>query len=482
MKNKKLRIVSKIINALSILVLIYLIYRLYVSNLVPTKYFILICVVLGVLEVIYTFFCYKKTKKGILIFFDIMAVIFIASELFGTFKLNETINFFKKNLNIEYTVDTYYVVVNKEASYKKIKDIEGKNIYYYDETINKDKLNTEVKKKVSAKLTKEKDYSTLLDTILKDKEYIIILHSSNYESITDMDENYKNNTRELAKIEIKTRLEKKKQKKNTINLLEKPFTLYLSGIDTRSNYMPARSLSDVNMVVAVNPKTHKVLLVSTPRDYYVQLHGTTGLKDKLTHAGMIGGVDLSKATIEDIYGIKIDNYARVNFNAVINLVDAVGGITLNSDVNYSFSCWTDRSCIFKPGNNNVGGKCALAFARERHAYQTGDRHRGENQQQVIKVLLNKLTSPGSVLSNYSNILKALEGTFETSLTMDDITSLIKYQLDKMPSWNVESISVDGKGTMKETHSYPTRPLSVMIPDEETIKTAKQKITEVMTEK
>ena len=482
MKNKKIRIISKVINIISILVVCFLIYKLYTSRIIPNKYFVLICIVLGLLEIIFTFFCFKKTKKGLLVFFDIIAVIFIAIELFGAFKLSETINFFQKNLNIKYTVDTYYVVVNKESTYKKIKDINGKQVYYYDENIDKNKLNNQLKKKVKTKLAKEKDYSTLLNTILKNKEYIIIIHSSNYESIIDMDDNYKENTRQLDKIEIKTKAKKQVKKKNTINLIEKPSIIYLSGIDTRSNYMPARSLSDVNMIVVINPKTHKILLVSTPRDYYVQLHGTTGLKDKLTHAGMIGGVDLSKATIEDIYGIKIDNYIRVNFNAVVNLVDSVGGITLYSDVNYSFTCWTDRSCVFKPGNNNVNGKCALAFARERHAYQTGDRHRGENQQQVIKVLLNKLTSPGSVLSNYSDILKALEGTFETSLTMDNITSLIKYQLDKMPSWNVESISVDGKGTMKETHSYPTRPLSVMIPDEETIKTAKQKITEVMTEK
>ena len=434
---------------------------------------------------IYTFFSYnKKTKSWLLIFLDTLAVIFIVVELFGALKLNQTLNFIAKNLNAKYTEDLYYIVTNKQSKYNKLEDLDIKNIYYYDDNLDTNRIEKEINKKVKISLTKESDYGTLLKKLIEDSKYVTVLHSSNYESLIDMDEKNKENLKIIDKITIKSLVatKKKKEKQVVKDLSNTPFTIYLSGIDTRTGTMPARSLSDVNIIVAVNPNTNKVLLVSTPRDYYVQIHGTTGLKDKLTHAGMIGGLELSKATVEDIYDISLDYYIRVNFNAVIKLVDAVGGINLYSDVNYNFSCWTDRSCVFKPGNNYVSGKCALAFARERHAYASGDRHRGENQQQVIKVLLSKLTSPGSILSNYSNILSSLEGTFETSFTQKDITGVINYQLDKMPSWDVESISVDGTTGSRPTHSYPNQPLSVMVPNEETVLKAKEQIKQILNAK
>ena len=477
---KVLKTISKIITIISVVVLVFFFINLIRMRVLPSKYLYPIIIVLCIMELLFLFFAiHKKTKRKVLIINNIIMLIFIPLELFATVRMQQTLDFLYNGLNIKITTDTYYVVANKEAKYKNLKDIKGETLYYYNDVDDIEEFQTQVKSVVKVKFKEVENYFDLFSDITTNKEKLVIVNSGNYDALLENDESYKDKIKIIGKIEYKKELVIEKNKNK---ITSKPFIVYLSGIDTRSSGMPSRSLSDVNMFVVVNPKTRNILLVNVPRDYYVQIHGTTGLRDKLTHAGVIGGVNLSKATIEDILGYEADYYVRVNFNAVTKLVDAVGGITVNSDVNYNISCWTDRGCLIKPGANYLNGRCALAFARERHGYSNGDQHRAENQQQVIKVLLNKLTSPGSVLSNYSNILKALEGTFETSLTMDDITSLIKYQLDKMPSWNVESISVDGKGTMKETHSYPTRPLSVMIPDEETIKTAKQKITEVMTEK
>ena len=224
---------------------------------------------------------------------------------------------------------------------------------------------------------------------------------------------------------------------------------------------------------------NQILMIHIPRDYYVKLHGYEGLNDKLTHAGTIGGIELSMATIEDLLEIKIPYYVRVNFNAVVNLVDAIGGITINSDVDYSFSCWTNRSCVFNPGANYVNGSCALAFARERHAYETGDRHRGENQEQVIELVINKVTSSSTIISNYSNILNALDGTFQTNITSDEITSLVKMQLDDMSGWKMETANVSGTGAYSPTYSYPNLELYVMNPDMNTVQTAIEKLNDVL---
>ena len=312
---------------------------------------------------------------------------------------------------------------------------------------------------------------------LEDDDHVISLNAGTYEAFLADNEIYRDQFRIIKTFEVITDAESN----SGTDVTKTPFAIYLSGIDTRSGTLPTRSLSDVNIVAVINPLEHKVLLVSIPRDYYVHFHGTgeKDLNDKLTHAGSTGGIELSKATIEDLLDLKIDYYARVNFNFVQKLVDAIGGITINSDVDYDFKCWTNKKCVFHPGANPVKGRCALAFARERHAYSTGDRHRGENQEQVISLILEKITTSSTLLANYSEILSALDGTFETSFNMDDVTKFFKNQLDDMQPWTVITQNLDGKTGSAPTYSYPAQRLSVMFPDEKSIEIAKKKINEAL---
>ena len=461
------------------LILLYFLHGIKSSKLLPNKYFMIILTVLLILDVIYLMIILLSRKRSFgIVLFSLFAILLSCGEMYALSNINYIKRFLKENLNIEYTVDVYYYIVNADSKYDDIDDVGKKKIYHYD-SMDEKLLKESIKSDLS--LSKESDYSTFLYNLLNDKNYVAIMHSSDYDSLIDNDEEYKDKIKVIGKFEVKQTI-KKVITKEKPDLLKEPFVIYLSGIDTRSDSIPSRSLSDVNMILVVNPITHKVLMVSIPRDYYVQIAGTTGLKDKLTHAGMLGGIETSINTISNYMDVEFDYYIRVNFNAVINLVDAVGGININSDVNYSFYCWTDTSCRIYPGDNFVDGKCALAFARERHAYISGDIHRAENQQQVIDVLLNKLTSPGSVLKNYKSILKAMSGTFETNLSEDEILSLIRYQLDKMPSWKTESIVLDGYGDNLETYSYPNGKLSVMIPNEESVEKAKQRIQEFLEEK
>lgn len=231
--------------------------------------------------------------------------------------------------------------------------------------------------------------------------------------------------------------------------------------------------------MTVNPKTKNILMTTIPRDYYVQLHGVVGLRDKLTHAGALGGLALSMDTIEDLLEFEFSRYVRVNFNFVIDLVNTLGGLTLYSDVNYNISAYTNRRCTFVPGNNQVDGACALAFARERYAYADGDRHRGRNQEQVIEKIFEKLTNSTTFISRYSDILNSLSGSFDTNISTSDITSLVNMQLNDMAKWTVETYNLDGTTGMTYTYSYPNQLLSVMYPDETTVGIAKLKIKQVL---
>ena len=186
------------------------------------------------------------------------------------------------------------------------------------------------------------------------------------------------------------------------------------------------------------------------------------------------GVDTSIKTLEELFGIEINYYARVNFTTLVNLVDILGGITVYSD--YAFEA--GGGYHFKYGYNNLNGAYALAFARERHVFIDGDRQRGKNQQAVIKGILDKATSP-AILSKYTDVLNSLEGTFQTNLSAEDIQKLIKFQLDKMPSWNISSNSVNGKDSSNYTYTFGKEKLYVMEPDYNTVEEAKEKIISVM---
>lgn len=475
--NPALRKLSIIIWIVSIIFMIVLGYFIYSANVLPLKYFLAIVIVFVVFLSIHGIFILnKKTRIWLLIVLNIIAFAFMSVEAFAIIKINETITFLRENLGAHFETNIYNIVVNKESSYNSIEDIKDKTIKTVHDIEDMSEVERKLQEKVSMNVEYEENIVDLLLDVATDKELIILVNSGNYDAMIQNDEDYEGKVKVLDTISIVTEVE---VDESGLDVTKDPFVVYLSGIDTRSNSLPARSLSDVNIIMAVNPKTKNILMIHVPRDYYVQLHGTTGYKDKLTHSGTLGGIEMSMATIEDLFEIEIPYYARVNFNAVVNLVDAIGGINIYSDVNYSFTCWTDRSCKFNPGLNYVGGKCALAFARERHAYDTGDRHRGENQEQVIELVIDKVTSSSTIINNYSDILTALDGTFETNLTMDDITNLVKMQIDNMSPWHIESFNVDGTGASLPTYSYPNQNLYVMNPNMETVTEAINRLNVIL---
>ena len=230
----------------------------------------------------------------------------------------------------------------------------------------------------------------------------------------------------------------------------------------------------------MNPKTGKILLVSIPRDAYVQLHGTTGLKDKLTHAG-IYGIDMSKSTMEDIFNVRIDYTIKVSFETVVKVVDQLDGIEINSDQAMRLHVeGQPKYCTYVVGIQTVDGDCALRFARERKSYKTGDNHRGENQQQVISAIIAKLSGSKSYVMKLPEIFDIASDSFETSFTRDEITALIRFQLNEGKNWTTESVNVTGTGSMQPTYSMGANlPLYVMYPNQESIDKAHAKILEYL---
>lgn len=246
----------------------------------------------------------------------------------------------------------------------------------------------------------------------------------------------------------------------------RPFVVYISGIDSDGD--PAgKARSDVNILAVVNPADSRVLLVNTPRDYYVPLAGI-GARDKLTHAGLYG-VETSMETLSELYDVPVEYYLRINFTSLVRTIDVLGGVDVVSD-----NAFTIDGYSFRQGVNHLDGKAALAFSRERYSLEGGDRARGANQQRVIEAVIRKITSP-SILANYQSTLRSLQGSLLTNMSSQSLQQLVSRQIVKMPEWEIKSISVTGSDSQNITYSTGSQMLYVMEPDQTSIKFAKQQI-------
>ena len=261
-------------------------------------------------------------------------------------------------------------------------------------------------------------------------------------------------------------------------ITKEPFVVYLSGVDTRGE-LTEKARSDVNILAAVNPETKQVVLINTPRDYYVDLAGTNS-KDKLTHAGLYG-VQTSMDTLGNLYGVDVQHYIRINFAGFINIVDALGGVDVYSDQAFTSvgSPGYYDPTTFAEGWNHLDGKAALAFARERHAFKTGDVQRGINQMKVIDAMLNKIKSP-ALLMGFSKIMDAAADCFVTSFSQDQISALVRMQLSDFAEWDIESYTVTGTSSSStKCYSAKGQKLYVMKPDDASVSKAREMIASVL---
>lgn len=252
------------------------------------------------------------------------------------------------------------------------------------------------------------------------------------------------------------------------------FVVYISGIDVWG-HVSKNSRSDVNILAVVNTETKQVQLINTPRDYFIELPNSNGAKDKLTHAALYG-VDNSMGALENLYGIEIDYFIRMNFSGFEAIIDSLGGVDVYSEHDFT----VEPIKHYVQGMNHLTGLEALAFARERHAFVDGDHQRGRNQMALITAMLNKLMSP-ELLYNYSEVLTSLEDTFQTNMTPEEIYELVKMELVSLGGWTFDTYAVRGSGSKSTTYTMPKTTTYVMLPNEADIAEAKAKIAAVLGE-
>ena len=308
-----------------------------------------------------------------------------------------------------------------------------------------------------------------------DKLQTIFLGHTYLDALKDNNESIYNQLQILADVEIK--VTPKHVETTTHASLDSPFTIYLSGIDNRDHTLPFAARSDVNLILAVNPVKHKILLLNTPRDFYVPL-AMNGKLDKLTHAGLYG-VNESIHTLENFYGIKFNYYARINFDATSTIIDQLGGVDIH--IPYIVNTYHGHR-HYEPGNHHLNGDEALDFARERVSisWAGGDRERGRNQEKIITTLLQKLQQDKTNLTKLDQIFNSIAKNIQTNFTPDDLKYLVQKQLSNFSNWQIESIDVDGKADITSTFTYPEPKHFVWHPYQDTVDKAKAKLQEYLT--
>lgn len=464
MKKRRKNKVGKIFSIILLLFSVFFIGLIFYSNMIPTKYLLPGTIILGLF--VFVLFCLirKRTlKKGPFT----VSVITVLIEGIICYYLLTTLGFLNGIMFYDYKTHTYDVIVLTDT-YSGINKLNNKNIYYYDD---KEQSNKKALKELSKKIDFNKepvsDIDDLLNDLYSEEADAILLEESKFNIITEEQPNVLKDVEVIDTITVKTKL--KANKNDNINVLNEPFNVYITGNDSYGK-ITNTGRSDVNLVATINVKEGKILVTSIPRDYYVTLAGKNS-NDKLTHAG-IYGIDTSIKTIEDLLDTKINYYLKVNFTSVEDIVDVLGGITVIS--NYDFTSY--EGYHFNKGANSLNGKEALAFVRERYAFDGmgGDRIRGEHQVAVIKELVNKVTSP-KILTKYQSVLDSVDGKFTTNFSEKNIAKLVKNQLNKKTKWTVENYNLEGTDGRKTTYSYPSKSLYVMIPDEKSVSTAQERI-------
>lgn len=466
---KVINFISKVVGVILGLSIISLYIFIIIVDVLPTKYLIIIGVILLIIIGIILFLLInKKARIKIKVFFSIISLMIISGIAFALLSGFNTMDFLKKVEAKNYRTEKYYIIVRKDSKYSTIEDLNGINIYLYDNGSKAiDEVISDINLKTGSEITKSNELFSITNDLLEKRIEALIIESSFKDILDEENKTFKDNTKIIYTITKRVEIEKTAKE---VGITTEPFIVYISGMDTYGS-ITKTSRSDVNIVATINPKTKQVLLTSIPRDFYVRLHGTRGYKDKLTHAG-IYGINMSLKTVEDLLDININYYVKINFTSVIETADVLGGIDV-------YSKHTFKVLIFKyyEGWNHMNGNKALAFARERHNVPGGDRTRGENQEAVIRALVKKASSP-QILAKYNILLKTLDGTFETNMSSKNMKKMVKMQLNDMASWNIVSANLNGTDSSNYTYSMGRQMLYVMEPKQSTIDYAKEMITKV----
>ncbi len=445
-------------------------------NVLPAP-ILIILILIGLVVTGIFIVCQKWLVAGVVT--KVLAFAMTLVMILACVYMNITYSALSKMTGVSTQISNIHVYVMKEDPAETLKEAAD---YQFGILSTLDRKNTDkVVEEINSDLGSEiavSEYNNvieLVDALYSGEVKAIILNSAYINFVVDTEGygDFESRIKSISSQEIVEEVKPKDDKKDKVTAYDgdEVVAIYISGNDCEG-VPEVNGNSDVNILLVANLKTRQVLLISTPRDYYVPLSISNGQKDKLTHAGAYG-IDVSVETLEMLYDLEIDDYVKVNFTGFIEIVDALGGVTVYSE--YDFYMEND-TLHYTKGYNELNGYQALMFARNRAAFSDGDRQRGKNQMAVIEAIIKEMAT-SDMLKNYNEVLDAISGSMITSMSYEEISNLVKFQLNNMESWEVLKYSVNGFDSANVTYSVGGS-VYVMEPDYETVEQAKEYIDQM----
>lgn len=434
-------------------------------DMLPGNYLALVAMILVFLWCIAFTSQAVRRKKGIPGKIYSLLMVFVLA--FGAFNIAEANNMLSMITGGNIRVDKMAVAVRADDPAETIEDAMDYNfgVQFQQGGDNIQTAVTNLQEELGTQLqvTECSSVQDQAQALINGQADAIIYNEAYTELMEEAVEGFSDDTKIIYEMSIQTELNLGGGSDDS--LTKEPFTVYISGIDTYGE-VTETSRSDVNIIAVVNPSTHQILLITTPRDAYVPLYGPDvqqGAMDKLTHAGVYG-IETSMETLGALYETDINYYVRLNFTSLIDIVDILGGVDVDSE--FAFTTGDESGCIVEvhEGLNHFNGEQALAFSRERHALEDGDNQRGKNQQAVITAMLKKVISP-TMLLRASTLMNQVSKDVEMNVTQSQLNALIRQQLRSNASWTIQSVALSGEGGQDYCYSASSQLLYVMYPDE-----------------
>ncbi|MEE1086097.1 MAG: LCP family protein [Schaedlerella sp.] len=474
-KNKVSRTIGLALTGIQICASLFFLVSLLVLGMIPAKYLAIAAGFLGILALITFIGQYLSKKRAIS--GKIFSIVISLLLFLGSFFILKTNGAVVEISGGNKKIDKIVVAVLLNDPAETIQDAADYN-FGIQYALKGDEIRAAVDK-ISDEVGQD-IWTTECVSIQEQAELLhagvvnAIIYNEAYAGvIQDEFGDFNNNLKIIYSYEIESEMN---NKSSDIKVEDNSFTVYISGIDVYGA-IETNSRSDVNILAEVNPTTHQILLVTTPRDYYVELPGISGgMKDKLTHAG-IYGVDVSMAALDNLYDAETEFYARVNFTSLVQMVDALGGIDVYSEYEFTTSEESGVVMHVSQGYNHFNGEQALAFCRERMNVEGGDNTRGKNQQAVITAMIQKAISP-AILLGANELLNSVSGNVDTNMTQKQIQELIKSQLADPQPWKIKSMAAEGIADSQPCFSSGSQELYVTQPGQESVDAIKDTLSAV----
>lgn len=450
---------------------IFFIHSVIKIDLLPVNKLHLVTAASAALTVlIAVFLIKKKTRPWVRITAFVLSIALMSGYSYALYQLNQTDKFFDGITDIDTQQASFYLIAKKSGGTSYPSDFEDAAVASYmtqDETYV-DAWN-KLSRSCSPEITKYADVDAAAQYFLSGSFKGLFVSRDHYRTICSDLKGFKKKTKIVKRIrvDVDSGIELKH-----VNVKTQTFNIYVSGLDTAGGIHNA-SRSDVNMIVTVDPVKHKILLTSIPRDTVVTMQDKGGVTDKLTHTGIYGVSETIKS-VQDLLGVDMNYYVKVNYSTVIRFINAIGGIDVVSD--YEFDTHGQAAQYhFVKGINHLNGRQALAFARERKAFSDGDVQRNRDQQKVMSAMIKKVTSSKTLLTSYSSILKKCRNYIQVNMTGEEMKTLIKMQIANGYDWKIRKQELKGTGNLAQCYSTGSSYVYVMEPSEKSIAKIRKRI-------